>query len=200
MWCMYSSIVYVIRISFVGRGSVCSSSQNTVGPICKNPPTIRLKKLWNWLMSATIWHIFSMRHKQWTETEIISIWWNLLEKIREINSGEIIFGGFKPFWTNVQSRAERSKEKEREESARQSSSNRVSWSTAPQLIKAAHKSLVKARKVAERDPCVVNNQRATISSHFVEHSIAANVFFLSSTYIPHVQSMFDRTNWTNLID
>jgi hypothetical protein len=49
----------------------------------------------------------------------------------------------------------------------------------------------------ERDPCVVNNQRATISSHFVEHSIAANVFFLSSTYIPHVQSMFDWTNWTN---
>ena len=49
----------------------------------------------------------------------------------------------------------------------------------------------------ERDPCVVNNQRATISSHFVEHSIAANVFFLSSTYIPHVRLMFDRTNWTN---
>ena len=46
----------------------------------------------------------------------------------------------------------------------------------------------------ERDPCVVNNQRATISSHFVEHSIAANVFFLSSTYIPHVWSIFD---WTN---
>ena len=94
MWCMYSSIVYVIRISFVGRGSVCSSSQNTVGPICKNPPTIRLKKLWNWLMSATIWHIFSMRHKQWTETEIISIWWNLLEKIREIASYKHIFGEF----------------------------------------------------------------------------------------------------------
>ena len=48
----------------------------------------------------------------------------------------------------------------------------------------------------ERDPCVVNNQRATISSHFVEHSIAANVFFLSSTYIPHVRSMFD---WTNRV-
>ena len=39
-----------------------------------------------------------------------------------------------------------------------------------------------------------NSQPATISSHFVEHSIAANVFFLSSTYIPHEQSMFDQTN------
>ena len=48
-----------------------------------------------------------------------------------------------------------------------------------------------------RDPCVENSQPATNSSHFVEHCIAANVFFLSSTYIPHEQSMFDQTNWTN---
>ena len=39
------AVVYVIRISFVGRGSVCSSSQSTVGPNCKNLPTIRLKKI-----------------------------------------------------------------------------------------------------------------------------------------------------------
>ena len=31
---------------------------------------------------------------------------------------------------------------------------------------------------------MVNKQGATISSHFLEHSKAANVFFLSSTYIP----------------
>ena len=49
---------------------------------------------------------------------------------------------------------QRGVKREREESARQSSSNRVSWSTAPQLIKAAHKSLVKARKVAERERSV----------------------------------------------
>ena len=42
---------------------------------------------------------------------------NLLEKIRKINSGELILGGFKPFWTTVQSRAERSKERERGECA-----------------------------------------------------------------------------------
>ena len=73
----------------------------------KNPPKIRFKNLWNWLvicMAATFWHILKIKHLQWPETEIKWICWNLIWKVREITAGKLFFGGFQPFGTTVQRR------------------------------------------------------------------------------------------------
>ena len=45
----------------------------------KNPPKIKLKNSWNWLvihMAATYWHLLKIKHLQWPETEIKWICWN----------------------------------------------------------------------------------------------------------------------------
>ena len=56
-------------------------------------------------MSATVWEILEMKCVQWPETENMWIYWNLFEKIREITSIELKFGGFYPFETTVQQTA-----------------------------------------------------------------------------------------------
>ena len=55
-------------------------SQVWHGPNGKNPPKIRFKNSGNWLvtlMPTTVWQTFNMNPKQWPETEIIRIYWNL---------------------------------------------------------------------------------------------------------------------------
>ena len=82
----------------------------TVGPSSKNPPKIKFRKFVKLthylviLMPATLWQILNMKCMQWPETLIKWIWWNLLEKTREITSSELIFGGFprlKPLCTGA---------------------------------------------------------------------------------------------------
>ena len=60
----------------------------------KNPPKIKLKNSWNWLvirMATTFWYILKIKYLQWPETEIKWICWNLIWKIREITVGNFFW-------------------------------------------------------------------------------------------------------------
>ena len=65
--------------------------------ITKTRQQLHKKNLWNWLvilMIVTIRQFLNMQRMQSPETEMMHICWNRFAKIREITSGELIFGGF----------------------------------------------------------------------------------------------------------
>ena len=97
---------HVLASLFTASSSLRTSlaHHHTLGLNYIIPPKIRLKNPWNILiilMSAAVWQILNMKWMKWPETEIIWTCWNLLGKIREITSGEHIFGRFGPFVTTV---------------------------------------------------------------------------------------------------
>ena len=66
-------------------------------PNNKNLPKNYMINSGKWLvmiMLETIWHVLNMQRSQSTETKMMQISWNRFGKIREITSGELIFGGF----------------------------------------------------------------------------------------------------------
>ena len=70
----------------------------------KNPPKIRLKKSWNWLiilMPATVWQILNLKQMQRPETETFQICWNWLQKIvksNQVNLFSAEFSHLEPLW------------------------------------------------------------------------------------------------------
>ena len=73
------------------------SSTTLLGQLAKSRQKWDSKNSWNWLvilMTVTVWQISYLKRIQWPEMEVKQILWNLIEKIREITSSKLIFGGF----------------------------------------------------------------------------------------------------------
>ena len=69
----------------------------TVEPNGKNPPIIRLKNSWNWLiilMPATVWQILNIKCLQWPETEVVWIFWICLENVVKSHQMNVFSAGF----------------------------------------------------------------------------------------------------------
>ena len=74
------------------------------GPNDRNPPKIRLKNSWNWLVivtPATVSQILNMKpsnHRKWIWCKSADICQEKFVKARQVN---LFFGGFQPFGTTV---------------------------------------------------------------------------------------------------
>ena len=77
-----------------------SRPQRTVGPNDNNPPKMRFKKFMK--LTDYTYACNDFNKLKGPETEVMQICWNLLGKLREIPSSELIFGVFYLFGTTVQ--------------------------------------------------------------------------------------------------
>ena len=73
----------------------------TVGPNCKSPPKMRLKKnswyRWIILVPATVWQILNVNRKR----KLCEFAETCMEKLVKSPWANLCFGGFSTFWTTV---------------------------------------------------------------------------------------------------
>ena len=74
-----------------------------MGQMTETRRKFRLKNSGNWvviLLLATVWQIFDMKSIQSPETEILSIYWEFLDKVREPATSELILWRILTIWNH----------------------------------------------------------------------------------------------------